>query len=315
MTSTDSVLAGALQARAETIRAAREALLISQDQLAQAAGVSVSTIARLERGRQVSAESLKAVCAVLQFNAGDLRAAAMAPPPEPTAPPEPAAVSRDPDDAMTPAPPGGLARRIAVRMASVLGLGAASYLLSLAAMDVAAQTSRLELAPYRATYQDYLRGMTTLLTTREVNMASKRYSSAVPKTDREGEWEPWRTIKPVTWFTCGATSMLGASIVRIVGLTPDVGDSCQEHGIPMRMTRRDGERTDFLVGPLPRRDLDLFLVYLTGDPSVRIRAAITPIGDVPSEGKTWFDPRSQAGFPAGADGAKEFLHLRLSSES
>jgi transcriptional regulator with XRE-family HTH domain len=49
----------------------------SQEQLAELAGLSVRTVQRIERGRNPSAESLKAIAAVLDVDFGDLREAHM----------------------------------------------------------------------------------------------------------------------------------------------------------------------------------------------------------------------------------------------
>jgi transcriptional regulator with XRE-family HTH domain len=58
--------------RAATISNARGAARMSQDHLAQAAGVSVRTVIRAEGGHPVSHESLRALCAVLGLEATDL---------------------------------------------------------------------------------------------------------------------------------------------------------------------------------------------------------------------------------------------------
>jgi transcriptional regulator with XRE-family HTH domain len=52
----------------------------SQEQLAELAGLSVRTIQRVERGNSPSAESLKAIAAVLDVDFGELREAHMVPP-------------------------------------------------------------------------------------------------------------------------------------------------------------------------------------------------------------------------------------------
>jgi transcriptional regulator with XRE-family HTH domain len=52
----------------------------SQEQLAELTGLSVRTIQRIERGQTPSAESLKALAAVLEVNFGALREAHMATP-------------------------------------------------------------------------------------------------------------------------------------------------------------------------------------------------------------------------------------------
>jgi transcriptional regulator with XRE-family HTH domain len=51
----------------------------SQEQLAELTGLSVRTIQRIERGQTPSAESLKALAAVLEVNFGALREAHMTP--------------------------------------------------------------------------------------------------------------------------------------------------------------------------------------------------------------------------------------------
>jgi transcriptional regulator with XRE-family HTH domain len=51
----------------------------SQEQLAEVAGLSVRTIQRIERGQTPSAESLKALAAVLEVDFGALREAHMTP--------------------------------------------------------------------------------------------------------------------------------------------------------------------------------------------------------------------------------------------
>src|SRR5271170_7704338 len=56
----------------------------SQEQLAELTGLSVRTIQRIERGQTPSAESLKAIAAVLEGNFGALREAHMT---SPTTPP------------------------------------------------------------------------------------------------------------------------------------------------------------------------------------------------------------------------------------
>jgi transcriptional regulator with XRE-family HTH domain len=58
----------------------------SQEQLAEIAGLSVRTIQRLERGQTPSAESLKALAAVLEVDFGALREAHMTPTVPPTSP-------------------------------------------------------------------------------------------------------------------------------------------------------------------------------------------------------------------------------------
>ncbi len=52
----------------------------SQEQLAELTGLSARTIQRIERGRTPSAESLKAIAAVLEVDFGELREAHMIPP-------------------------------------------------------------------------------------------------------------------------------------------------------------------------------------------------------------------------------------------
>jgi transcriptional regulator with XRE-family HTH domain len=64
----------------------------SQEQLAELTGLSVRTIQRIERGQTPSAESLKALAAVLEVNFGALREAHM------TSPTPPAANPTDPQD-------------------------------------------------------------------------------------------------------------------------------------------------------------------------------------------------------------------------
>ena len=59
----------------------------SQEQLAELTGLSVRTIQRIERGQTPSAESLKALAAVLEVNFGALREAHMTPPAPPPANP------------------------------------------------------------------------------------------------------------------------------------------------------------------------------------------------------------------------------------
>jgi len=54
----------------------------SQEQLAELTGLSVRTIQRIERGQGPSAESLKAIAAVLEVDFGALREAQMSPPME-----------------------------------------------------------------------------------------------------------------------------------------------------------------------------------------------------------------------------------------
>jgi transcriptional regulator with XRE-family HTH domain len=51
----------------------------SQEQLAELAGLGVRTIQRAERGQNPSAESLKAIAAVLDVDFGALREAHMTP--------------------------------------------------------------------------------------------------------------------------------------------------------------------------------------------------------------------------------------------
>ena len=51
----------------------------SQEQLAELTGLSVRTIQRVERGQNPSAESLKAIAAVLEVDFGALREAHMTP--------------------------------------------------------------------------------------------------------------------------------------------------------------------------------------------------------------------------------------------
>jgi len=53
----------------------------SQEQLAELAGLSARTIQRIERGQNPSAESLKAIAAVLEVDFGALREAHMTPSP------------------------------------------------------------------------------------------------------------------------------------------------------------------------------------------------------------------------------------------
>ena len=50
------------------VRLARQAAIMTQEHLAAAAGVSAKTIARMERGNETSAETLRAVGAVLGIN-------------------------------------------------------------------------------------------------------------------------------------------------------------------------------------------------------------------------------------------------------
>jgi transcriptional regulator with XRE-family HTH domain len=57
----------------------------SQEQLAELTGLSVRTIQRIERGQTPSAESLKALAAVLEVNFGALREAHMSSPVNPAA--------------------------------------------------------------------------------------------------------------------------------------------------------------------------------------------------------------------------------------
>jgi transcriptional regulator with XRE-family HTH domain len=57
----------------------------SQEQLAEITGLSVRTIQRIERGQTPSAESLKALAAVLDVNFGALREAHMSSPASPAA--------------------------------------------------------------------------------------------------------------------------------------------------------------------------------------------------------------------------------------
>ena len=64
----------------------------SQEQLAEITGLSVRTIQRIERGQTPSAESLKALAAVLEVNFGALREAHMTPS---ASPPSPQGVSMD----------------------------------------------------------------------------------------------------------------------------------------------------------------------------------------------------------------------------
>jgi transcriptional regulator with XRE-family HTH domain len=59
----------------------------SQEQLAELTGLSVRTIQRIERGQTPSAESLKALAAVLEVNFGALREAHMSSPATPAANP------------------------------------------------------------------------------------------------------------------------------------------------------------------------------------------------------------------------------------
>jgi transcriptional regulator with XRE-family HTH domain len=60
----------------------------SQEQLAELTELSVRTIQRIERGHTPSAESLKAIAAVLEVDFGDLREAHMATPANHTANPD-----------------------------------------------------------------------------------------------------------------------------------------------------------------------------------------------------------------------------------
>jgi transcriptional regulator with XRE-family HTH domain len=59
----------------------------SQEQLAELAGLSVRTVQRIERGQTPSAESLKAIAAVLDVNFGALREVHMTSPVNPAANP------------------------------------------------------------------------------------------------------------------------------------------------------------------------------------------------------------------------------------
>ena len=60
-------------ARADSIVEARKALMMSQEVLAQAAGVSVRTVARVEGGERASDETMKALCAVLRLEPAPCR--------------------------------------------------------------------------------------------------------------------------------------------------------------------------------------------------------------------------------------------------
>lgn len=58
--------------QAERIAAARGAARMSQEHLAKAAGVSVRTVIRAEGGHNISPESMRALCAVLDLDAGGI---------------------------------------------------------------------------------------------------------------------------------------------------------------------------------------------------------------------------------------------------
>ncbi len=72
----------------------------SQEQLAELTGLSVRTIQRIERGQTPSAESLKALAAVLEVNFGALREAHMSPPETPALDPPPAKQNISADEAL-----------------------------------------------------------------------------------------------------------------------------------------------------------------------------------------------------------------------
>jgi transcriptional regulator with XRE-family HTH domain len=83
---------------ATAIRRQREAQRMTQEHLADAAGVSARTVQRAERGDPLSAEAARALCAVLGLDAAAL-------------PPRPATAGTDEGGAVAPA--GGLVRLMA----------------------------------------------------------------------------------------------------------------------------------------------------------------------------------------------------------
>ncbi len=98
--------------RGEVLAGARDGMVMTQEALAAAAGVSVPTVKRAEAGKPIQAETLRALCAVLDLDcrdlAGDAPVAAMA--------------SRTPDEVRARRTPADVAMAVAGRVAAVRSL-------------------------------------------------------------------------------------------------------------------------------------------------------------------------------------------------
>lgn len=102
----------------QALRAARAKLKMTQSILAGASGLSERTVMRAEKGRPVSAENLRSLCAVLGLDAADLvRTEASAAPPAQEALQPPSAAHEPPCVALPPSPERTVRRAVPGRWA------------------------------------------------------------------------------------------------------------------------------------------------------------------------------------------------------
>ena len=278
-------------------RRARKGLLLSQEQVADAAGVSVSSVARLERGDGVSDETLKAVCAVVGLDAAALRGAELVSP-------DPLPAARGPDR------PSG--RRRALRLAAAWAL--ACVPLSLIGVELGVQASILGSAPQREGVTEMLQQSAVRLRVAEINKAAVAYSSILPADAPDRGWQPWKQGYQVQWSICGRQQ----SGIVAVATTWDLANLngvpvCSERGIPSIVVRRDDASTEFVLGPLEPKLARGLLALLTPDPSVSVQAIATATSDMPGPEPAWSDPRlGPAPLPVEPEG---FLRIRLGRAS
>jgi transcriptional regulator with XRE-family HTH domain len=304
MATTDSPLPNA--PAGHLVKAARDALLYSQEQLAKASGVSVSTIARMERGSVVSAESLKSVCAVLGLDAVSLKGACA------DAAPDPTAKGMPPDPGID-AGPAAVRKRGWAGIVHVLrrdlAVCAASIVLCLFVVEGVLQTSAVTFADRRIGRDEMFLSIALLMSAAEVNRAAVLHSAALPSDHPDRSWKPWSRYRPWIWHACGTGSLLRMALVKEAD---GDGSQCSERSLPQRLSRRDADRTEFVVGPVTRDELVTYAGLLTGDPTIALTAYASPIGDLPPDDATWTDPRSATWAPGPGLGNRLFLHLRVS---
>jgi len=288
--STDPTRAGT------RVREARKGRLLSQEQLALAAGVSVSSVARLERGDLVSPETLKSVCAVLDLDAVGLYAAA------PSAPAVPA-----PGAAGTPVPARS---RWPARLARFGVVAAVGGFLALFGIEMGLQASHVTEAPRIEALHASMYSIAAFRRAKELNRAAATYSALLPADDPDRAWQPWDQDRPMKWLSCGTkASGVGAALVTGNALDLFGLADCRDVGIAQVVVRRDAEETEALLGPMPRAAWRDLAGLLTSDPSVAVSVLVSERADLPGPDPDWLDPRRRT-LPEGAEGPA-YLRVRL----
>ena len=238
--------------QALALRAARQKLCMTQEILAGAAGVSARTVMRAERGDEISAENLRAICAVLGLDAGGLAQ----PTPEPIAGGPRSPTDDVPEDALDPAStpsPVTLTRRLILLSLAMLVLtGWANMTVGLVGTFVDT------MGPARQ--RSGLQG--TLLAKRvNVAMALLAKGDVSSPPDMGSRSYPYDacTAAPVSDWILG-----------------HYGD-CRMATRRLEVRRADRDGIAFSLGPVDATLLGAFAMQLRDDPAIRFQMLDCPI--------------------------------------